>query len=73
MPFFASVIDEFARSEWTAHQLEIAAMLARTHGQPATPTTLVLDAQGRIAARVSGATTETTVRNMVDKVLAEKA
>ena len=39
----------------------------------ATPTTLVLDKQGRIAARVSGSTTETTVRNMVDKVLAEKA
>lgn len=39
----------------------------------ATPTTLVLDRQGRIAARVSGSTTETTVRNMVDKVLAEKA
>jgi hypothetical protein len=30
MAFFASVIDEFARSEWTAHQLELAAMLART-------------------------------------------
>ncbi len=30
LPFFASVIDEFARSEWTAHQLELAAMLART-------------------------------------------
>lgn len=30
MPFFASVIDEFARSEWTAHQLELAALLART-------------------------------------------
>jgi hypothetical protein len=29
MPFFASVIAEFARSEWTEHQLEIAAMLAR--------------------------------------------
>ena len=29
LPFFASVIDEFARSEWTAHQLELAAMLAR--------------------------------------------
>jgi hypothetical protein len=28
--FFANVIAEFARSEWTAHQLEIAAMLART-------------------------------------------
>ena len=30
LPFFASVLAEFARSEWTAHQLEIAAMLART-------------------------------------------
>lgn len=30
VPFFANVIAEFARSEWTAHQLEIAAMLART-------------------------------------------
>ena len=29
MPFFASVIAEFARSEWTAHQLELAAMVAR--------------------------------------------
>lgn len=30
MPFFASVIAEFARSDWSAHQLELAAMLART-------------------------------------------
>jgi hypothetical protein len=30
LAFFANVIAEFARSEWTAHQLEIAAMLART-------------------------------------------
>ncbi len=29
LPFFASVIEEFARSEWTAHQLELAAMLSR--------------------------------------------
>lgn len=28
-PFWASVIAEFARSEWTDHQLELAAMLAR--------------------------------------------
>jgi hypothetical protein len=28
--FFQNVIDEFSRSEWTAHQLELAAMLART-------------------------------------------
>jgi hypothetical protein len=30
MPFFYNVIAEYARSEWSAHQLEIAAMLART-------------------------------------------
>lgn len=29
MPFFASVIDEFPRADWTAHQLELAAMLAQ--------------------------------------------
>ena len=28
MPFFASVIDEFPRADWTAHQLELAAMMA---------------------------------------------
>lgn len=30
VPFFANVIEEFARSEWTGHQLELAALLART-------------------------------------------
>lgn len=30
VPFFYNVISEYARSEWSAHQLEIAAMLART-------------------------------------------
>lgn len=29
-PFWDSVIAEFARSEWTDHQLELAALLART-------------------------------------------
>jgi hypothetical protein len=29
LPFFANVIGERARSDWTAHQLELAAMLAR--------------------------------------------
>lgn len=38
-----------------------------------TPTTLVLDQQGRIAARVSGETTTTTVSNLVDDVLSEKS
>ena len=30
IPFWESVIGEFARTEWTAHQLELAAMRART-------------------------------------------
>ncbi len=30
MPFFQSVIAEYARADWSDHQLEIAAMLART-------------------------------------------
>jgi hypothetical protein len=30
LPFFRSIIAEFARSEWTPHQIELAAMLART-------------------------------------------
>ncbi len=30
IPFFRNVIAEYARSEWSAHQLELAAMLART-------------------------------------------
>jgi hypothetical protein len=29
-PFFRNVIAEYARSEWSSHQLELAAMLART-------------------------------------------
>lgn len=30
LPFFRNVIAEYARSEWSAHQLELAAMLGRT-------------------------------------------
>jgi thiol-disulfide isomerase/thioredoxin len=36
------------------------------------PTTLVLDRQGRIAARVSGAVTTSTLTGLVDDVLAEQ-
>jgi thiol-disulfide isomerase/thioredoxin len=39
----------------------------------ATPTTLVLDTTGRIAARVSGPVSKTTLRGLVDDVLAETA
>src|SRR3954454_2321108 len=45
----------------------------RFHGMPpnATPTTLVLDRQGRIAARHSGSILYTQLRAIVDKVVAE--
>ena len=39
----------------------------------ATPTTLVLDAQGRIAARVSGPITTSTLLGLVDDAINEKA
>ncbi|HEU4997563.1 MAG TPA: TlpA disulfide reductase family protein [Lapillicoccus sp.] len=46
-------------------------MLALQGKASATPTTLVLDRQGRIAARVLGATTAGTLTALVDDVLAE--
>lgn len=48
-------------------------MLALQGKAAATPSTIVLDRQGRIAARVLGATTISTLTGLVDDVLAEKA
>ena len=48
-------------------------MLALQGKAAATPSTLVLDRQGRIAARVLGATTASTLSGLVDDVLAEQA
>lgn len=47
-------------------------MLALQGKATATPTTLVLDRQGRIAARVLGPITESTLTGLVDDVLAEQ-
>lgn len=54
MPFFASVIDEFARSEWTAHQLELAALLARKM-RMLRDELQKLDAEGFTAVSANGA------------------
>ncbi len=48
-------------------------MLALQGKAPATPTTLVLDRQGRVAARVLGVTTATTLAALIDDVVAERA
>ena len=37
----------------------------------ATPSTVILDAQGRAAARVVGAVEESTLRGLIEDVLAE--
>lgn len=57
MPFFANVIDEFARSEWTAHQLELAAMLARSMSD-LNREQQTLREEGFIAVRENGTTVE---------------
>ena len=56
-PFWHSVVAEFARAEWTEHQLELAAMLARTmsdlEGEQRQ-----LRIEGYIAVRENGTTVE---------------
>jgi peroxiredoxin len=46
-------------------------ILALQGKAPTVPTTLVLDTQGRIAARVNGPATASTLRGLVDDVVAE--
>jgi thiol-disulfide isomerase/thioredoxin len=48
-------------------------MLALQGRAPATPSTLVLDRQGRVAARILGATTASTLTGVLDDVVAEAA
>lgn len=53
MPFWTSVIGEFARVEWTDHQLELAAMLARTMADM-TREMIDLRAEGSILESLKG-------------------
>jgi hypothetical protein len=53
LPFFRNVIAEYARSDWTAHQLEIAAMLARTMADLTREQQLLRD-EGGIAYSLKG-------------------
>ncbi|MCA0336347.1 MAG: TlpA family protein disulfide reductase [Actinobacteria bacterium] len=51
---------------------ESGVLILKLQGKaPSVPTTLVLDQQGRIAARVAGATTEATLTGLIDDVLAQ--
>lgn len=67
-PFWENVVAEFARSEWTEHQLEIAAMLARTMAN-LEQEQRTLRLEGFIAVRENGTTVENP-RGRVVKSLA---
>ena len=56
-PFWHNVVAEFARAEWTEHQLELAAMLARTMANLELEQR-TLRAEGFIAVRENGTTVE---------------
>jgi hypothetical protein len=56
-PFFENVIEEFARSEWTEHQIELAAMLARTMAT-LEQEQRTLRIEGMIAVRENGTSVE---------------
>ena len=57
LPFYNNVLAEFARSEWTQHALEIAAMMARTmHDLNAEQQ--ALRAEGYITVRQNGTALE---------------
>lgn len=67
-PFWENVVGEFARSEWSEHQLEIAAMLARTMANLEAEQR-TLRTEGFIAVRENGTTVENP-RGRVVKSLA---
>ena len=56
-PYWHNVVSEFARAEWTEHQLELAAMLARTMAN-LEQEQRTLRAEGFIAVRENGTTVE---------------
>jgi len=56
-PFFASVIAEFARADWTNHAVEIAAMLARTMST-LEEEQRTLRVEGMVSVRENGTTVE---------------
>jgi len=56
-PYWHNVVSEFARAEWTEHQLELAAMLTRTMAN-LEQEQRTLRAEGFIAVRENGTSVE---------------
>jgi hypothetical protein len=57
LPHWRNVVAEFARAEWTDHQLELAAMLARTMADLAREQ-VSLRSEGYISVRENGTSVE---------------
>lgn len=68
LPFFDAVIREYAKSEWSSHQLEIAAMMARTM-RDLEENQRALREEGYIIVRPSNGTTVENPRARVVKSL----
>ena len=68
LPFFDAVIKEYAKSEWSQHQLEIAAMMARTM-RDLEENQRELRVEGYIITRPSNGTTVENPRQRVVKSL----
>lgn len=72
-PFWESVLAEFARSEWSEHQLELAAMLARTMAS-LEQEQRSLRREGFISVRENGTTVENprarAVKSLTGDILA---
>ena len=56
-PYWHNVVAEFARAEWSEHQLELAAMLARTMAN-IEQEQRTLRAEGFVSVRENGTTTD---------------
>ncbi len=69
-PFWHSVIGEFARSEWSDHQLELAALLARSMADLEREQ-FDLRAEGYVLVRPSGVTIVNPRSRTVSRLLGE--
>lgn len=71
-PYWHSVVAEFARAEWTEHQLELAAMLARTMAN-LEQEQRTLRAEGFVSMRENGTTVDNprarVVQNLTGQIL----
>lgn len=74
-PFWHNVVAEFARAEWTEHQLELAAFLARDMANLEWEQRKLRE-EGTIAVRENGTTVENprsrVVQNITGRILSQR-